>query len=143
MSIVKEAIVGAVSGAVAPIVSIFTKKTERKAAQDAINGQVHIAKLNNEAQVSIQASDWEIASKGAEASTWKDEYITLSVFMIFNAVIIGSVASAFGWSGGTELVQGVLSGVKVLDSLDGNVGELVMVTAYAGLSIKFIRDVVK
>ena len=72
MSIVTQAIVGAVSGAIAPIVSIFTKKTERKAAKDAINGQVAIAKLGNEAQVSIQASDWEIVSKSQERwmKTW-------------------------------------------------------------------------
>ncbi len=131
------------SGAISPIVSIFNKKTERKAAKDVINGQVSIAKLNNEAQVSIQASDWEIASKGQESGTWKDEYITVSVFCIFNAVILGSVAAAFGIAGGETLVDGVLRGVKVLDSLDGNVGELVMVTAYAGLSIKFIKDVVR
>ena len=143
MSVITQAIVGAVSGAIAPIVSIFTKKTERKAAKDAINGQVAIAKLGNEAQVSIQASDWEIASKGQESGTWKDEYITVSVFCIFNAVILGSVAAAFGIAGGETLVDGVLRGVKVLDSLDGNVGELVMVTAYAGLSIKFIKDVVR
>ncbi len=143
MSVVTQAIVGAVSGAIAPIVSIFTKKTERKAAQDAINGQVSIAKLNNEAQVSIQASDWEIASKGQEGGTFKDEYVTISVFCIFNAVILGSVAAAFGYSGGTDLVEGVLHGVRVLDSLDGNVGELIMVTAYAALSIKFVKDIVK
>ena len=143
MSIVTQAIVGAVSGAIAPIVSIFTKKTERKAAKDAINGKVAIAKLGNEAAVSIQASDWEIVSKSQEAGTWKDEYITLSVFTVFNAVIIGSVASAFGYEGGILLVQGVLEGVKTLDGLDGNVGRLMMVVAYAGLSIKFIRDVVK
>ena len=143
MSILSESITGAISGAVAPIVSIFTKKTERRAAKDAINGQVAIAKLGNEAAVSIQASDWEIVSKSQESGTWKDEYITLSVFTVFNAVIIGSVASAFGYDGGILLVQGVLEGVKTLDGLDGNVGRLMMVVAYAGLSIKFIRDVVK
>ena len=138
-----ESIAGAISGAVALIVSIFTKKTDRKAAKDAINGQVAIAKLGNEAAVSIQASDWEIVSKSQESGTWKDEYITLSVFTVFNAVIIGSVASAFGYEGGILLVQGVLEGVKTLDGLEGNVGRLMMVVAYAGLSIKFIRDVVK
>jgi hypothetical protein len=143
MSMLGESIAGAISGAVAPIVSIFTKKTDRKAAKDAINGQVAIAKLGNEAAVSIQASDWEIVSKSQESGTWKDEYITLSVFTVFNAVIIGSVASAFGYDGGILLVQGVLEGVKTLDGLDGNVGRLMMVVAYAGLSIKFIRDVVK
>jgi len=143
MSMLGESIAGAISGAVAPIVSIFTKKTDRKAAKDAINGQVAIAKLGNEAAVSIQASDWEIVSKSQESGTWKDEYITLSVFTVFNAVIIGSVASAFGYEGGILLVQGVLEGVETLDGLEGNVGRLMMVVAYAGLSIKFIRDVVK
>jgi len=143
MSMLGESIAGAISGAVAPIVSIFTKKTDRKAAKDAINGQVAIAKLGNEAAVSIQASDWEIVSKSQESGTWKDEYITLSVFTVFNAVIIGSVASAFGYDGGILLVQGVLEGVETLDGLEGNVGRLMMVVAYAGLSIKFIRDVVK
>ena len=143
MSVMTQAIAGAISGAVAPIVSIFTKKTERKAAKDAINGQVAIAKLGNEAAVSIQASDWEIVSKSQETGTWKDEYITISVFMVFNAVILGSVAAAFGYDGGALLVGGVLDGVKTLDDLDGRVGELMMVVAYAGLSIKFIRDVIK
>jgi len=143
MSLVTQAIVGAVSGAIAPIVSIFTKKTERKAAKDAINGQVAIAKLDNEAAVSIQASDWEIVSKSQETGTWKDEYITISVFMVFNAVILGSVAAAFGFPGGELLVTGVLTGVQTLDGLQGRVGELMMVVAYAGLSIKFIKDVIK
>ena len=136
-------ITSAVSGAVAPIVGIFTKKVERKAAKDAINGRVAIAKLDNEAQVAIQTADWEVSSKAGEGDTWKDEYVTLSVFSVFNAVILGSVAAAFGFPGGDRLVSGVLTGVQTLDGLDGNVGTLMMVVGYAALSIKGGKTLLK
>lgn len=131
------------SGLVKPIAGVFTKKIERKQAKDAIDGQVKMAQKNNEAQVNIDTGDWEKISKQQEVNSWKDEYITISVFSIFNAVIIGSIADAFGFTGGASLVDGVMAGIRAIDELDGKVGDLIMVVAYAGLSIKFIKDVVK
>ena len=136
MSVLSEAITGAIKGVVEPVVGLFTKKVERKAAKDQIDGTVRVAKLNNEAQVAIQTADWEILSKAQEKDTWKDEYITLSVFSVFNAIILGSVAASFGFTGGDTLVDGVLTGVQTLDSLDGNVGDLMWMVAAAALSIK-------
>lgn len=140
---VKEILTGLVQGAVAPIANIFAKKVERKIARDAINGRVEEAKLNNQAQVNIQTSEWESIKAAQEAGTWKDEYVTVSVFTIFNGVVLGSVASAFGIEGGTQMVTGILEAVRTLDALDGRVGDLIMVVAYAALSIKFVKDVVR
>lgn len=143
MSAVGEVIKSVVAGAVAPIANIFVKKTERKQAKDKINGQVELAKIEGKSEVAVQTADWEILSKAQEEGSWKDEYVTLSVFTIFNGVIVGSVASAFGYEGGAELVNGILEGVRTIDALDGTVGTLIIVTAYAALSIKVVKDVFK
>jgi uncharacterized membrane protein YqgA involved in biofilm formation len=134
---------GAIGGAIAPIASIFTKREERKQAKDAIKGQVALAKQQGQTEVSIKAQDWEIASKGQERGTWKDEYITVSVMSIFNAIVIGSVATAFGYDGGTLLVSGMLDGIETIDTLDGTVGRMIEVTVYAGLSVYAFNKVVR
>lgn len=143
MGVWKETIAGALSGAVEPITNIFVKKIERRQARDAIRGKIAEAKLNNEAAVQLKTSEWEALSKSQETGTWKDEYITLSVFTIFNGVILGSIASAFGFEGGAQMVTGILEGVRTLDAMDGTVGNLITVVAYAALSIKVVKDLVR
>tara|TARA_Y100000310_G_scaffold317410_1_gene370266 strand:+ start:245 stop:679 length:435 start_codon:yes stop_codon:yes gene_type:complete len=134
---------GAIGGLIQPITQLYTKKEERKQAKDAIKGQIAMAKQQGATEVSIKASDWEIASKGQEGGTWKDEYITVSIMSIFNAVILGSIMLAFGSEAGGALVTGVLEGIKTIDALDGTVGEMIKVTVYAGLSIKIVKDVIR
>lgn len=137
------AVKGLASGLVAPVANIFAKKVERKMVKDEINGKVALARQNHETTVVMEASKWEVLSKEAEANSWKDEYVTLSVFTIFNAVIVGSVLSAFGFDGGALLVKGALDGANTLDKMDGTVGTLIEVVAYAALSIKFYKDVIR
>lgn len=130
-----------VSGAIAPIANIFIRKTERKIAKDTINGNVQIAKLENQAEVNVGIKDWEILSKANEAGTWKDEYVTLSVFSIFNVILIGGVGTGLGYEWGPQLIDGVSIAVNAVNATDGLVGKLLLLTATAALSIKALNAI--
>jgi hypothetical protein len=137
---IKETIQAVVGGIVSPVASIFTEKTKRKAAQDAIKGKVAIAKDNNATSVEIRTADWELASKNQEPESWKDEYVTLSVFSLFNIIVFGSIAAAFGLPGGDLAIQGAMDAIETLDDLDGIIGDLMWLTAAAALSIKGLKS---
>ena len=131
------------SALVKPVTAIFVAREQRRQAKDAIAGQVALAKKNNEAQVNVQTSDWETLSKSQETSSWKDEYVTISVFSIFNVVVLGCVLEAFGFHGGVLAVDGVMKAVATLDSMDGNVSSLMWLVAAAAVSIKGFKEVTK
>lgn len=136
---VSEIVKAMVGGAIQPIANIFVKKEERRQAKDAINGQVQLAKQQGQQEISIRASDWEIASKGQESGTWKDEYVTLSIFLPLNFIVFGSVMGAFGIESGTAAVKGSLEAIQTLTSMGIPMGPLMTLTAGAALSVKIVN----
>ena len=125
-----------VGGVVKPVADLAGKNVERKKARDTINGQVALAKLDNQHSVNVGVHDWERLSKATEGSTWKDEYVTLSVFSLFNLLVVGSIASGMGFEWGGGVVDGVRLAIVELNAIDGLVGKLVLLTASAALSVK-------
>jgi len=134
-------VAGALEGLAAPITNIFVKKIERKTAKDTINGQVALAKLDNQASVNVGIDDWERLSKANENGTYKDEYVTLSVFSLFNLIVVGSIGTGMGYAWGPEMLDGVSTAITTLNSVDGIVAQLMWMTAAAALSIKTINSI--
>tara|TARA_R110002012_G_scaffold194032_1_gene361879 strand:+ start:725 stop:1156 length:432 start_codon:yes stop_codon:yes gene_type:complete len=137
---IAEAISTTVGAIVSPIANIFSKKIDRKTAQDTIQGQIAVAKLDNQAQVSIQVADWDRLSKVNENETYKDEIVTYSLMSIFWLIIVGSVASAMGYTFGVPMLEGVGVAIAELNAVDGLVGELLRVIVYAAVSIKAVKQ---
>jgi hypothetical protein len=71
-------------------------------------------------------------SQWQQQSTWKDEYVTVSVVAIFNLILVGGVLAAFGRP---EVLQGVESAVVALNNIGVDVGTLLEVTIYCALGL--------
>lgn len=136
MNIVTE-LIGGVAG---PVVTYLNKRTERKQAQDAIKGQVALAKEKGDQQVNVDVGKWELASKEQETGTWKDEYVTVSVMSIFNGVVLFSVGAALGMEKAGLALTGLLDAVGTLTEMGVPVGTLMAFTVGAALSIKGINS---
>ena len=54
---------------VKPISDIATAGLKRKAAKDAIDGNIKMAKVNGENEAKVSIADWERLSKAQEDST--------------------------------------------------------------------------
>ena len=137
---IAEAISTTIGAIVSPIAGFFTKKVERKIANDTIKGQIAVAKLDNQAQVNIQVADWDRLSKVNENETYKDEIVTYSLMSIFWLIIVGAVASSMGFTFGIPMLEGVGVAIAELNAVDGLVGELLRVIVYAAVSIKAVKS---
>jgi len=118
----------------------FGKRTERKINQDTITGELAKAKVDGAHQISLSEKQWEMLSKQAEAGTWKDEFITVTVMSIFIIIILGAIASAFGFP---QILEGIKLAIAELNiALDGTtLGQIMQVTVYAGLGVYAIKKV--
>jgi hypothetical protein len=137
---IAEAISTTVGAIISPIANIFAKKVDRKTAQDTIKGQIAVARLDNQAAVSIQVADWDRLSKINENETYKDEIVTYSLMSIFWLIIVGAVASSMGYTFGIPMLDGVCLAIAELNAVDGLVGELLRVIVYAAVSIKAVKQ---
>lgn len=127
----------------APFVSAAAKLggsyIERKAAKDAIDGNIKMAKVQGENQAKVDIADWERLSKAHEDKTWKDEYITVSLIAPINVLVIDSILAAMGYSDGAA-TTGVLSALATLRNDVGiPIGELTGLAVAAGLSVKLVK----
>jgi len=127
-------ILGAV---VAPVAKIFQKREERKAVVGKIKAQAQAAEVDGKIAVKMSKADWEIVSKNAEPTTWKDEYITLLITSPLLVIFIGNIAAAFGF--GTALIDANTASLQAIKAVGIDMGELMLVTVLAAIGIKAIR----
>lgn len=118
----------------------FNKRTERKIQQDALKGKLAEKRIDSETQIELSEKEWELLSKKAEESTWKDEFITVTVMSIFIIIIVGGILSAFGFP---EVLEGIKIAIEELNlALNGTtLGHIMSVTVYAGLGVYAIKKV--
>lgn len=118
----------------------FNKRTERKIQQDALKGKLAEKRIDSATQIELSEKEWEILSKKAEESTWKDEFITVTVMSIFIIIIVGGILSAFGFP---EVLEGIKIAIEELNAaLNGTtLGHIMSVTVYAGLGVYAIKKV--
>jgi len=125
----KEMLTGGLFSAAA---DAFKARTESRNIERTLEAKIAEQTLNNDAQVELNRQEWELLHKWSEESTWRDEYITVSVVAIWNAVVIGAIAAAFGYP---QILEGIKSAVITLNEIGVNVGLIMEVTIFAGLGI--------
>lgn len=128
---------GAAGAIVAPISKIFEKREERKAVVGKIKAQAGAAEVDGKVAVNMSKAEWEIISKNAEPTTWKDEYITLLITSPILVLFIGNITAAFGF--GTALVEANTASLLALKEVGIDMGELMLVTVLAAIGIKAIK----
>ncbi len=111
---IANVVTGAGNAIVQPVANVFAKKEERKQAHETAVSALSAAKQNDQTQITLANTDVEKILSANAASGWKDEYVTVSLIMIVNAVILGGILQGFGFPG---FLTGVLIGVKALSDL--------------------------
>lgn len=120
------------SGLLKPASKAFQARTERKQKQDELGAKVTLAKQNGETEITMKVADIDKARVADQKGSWKDEYITVSIMTVFNIIVIGALAQAFGFP---NLLEGIVIAVKTLNEVGVNVGQLIYLTVIAGLGL--------
>lgn len=115
-----------------PLTRIITKRQDRKAAQQTAKTKIEQAKQLQSATIELNKDEWEQLQVDGMDKTWKDEYVTVSVMSIFNIIVLGGVASAFGYP---QLLEGIVVSVTALTAIGVDIGFLLSATVLAGLGL--------
>ena len=62
-----------------PVVRLVEKHTERKMAQESASAKLKQAKVDNQKEVVLKEAEIEAVRTQGLETTWKDEYVTVSV----------------------------------------------------------------
>jgi len=116
----------------APIAKIVTKRQDRKAAQQSAKNKLMQSKADDHQSLELNKDEWEQLQVTGMDTTWKDEFITVSVMNIFNIIVVGGVASAFGYP---QLLEGIAVAITALSTTGVDVGFILEATVLAGLGL--------
>ena len=115
-----------------PIAGIIGKRQDRKAAKEAAGAKLVAARQAGDQKLELNKDEWEHLAIDGLAGTWKDEYITVSVVSIFNVIVLGGLASAFGYP---QILAGIGTAIQALTLAGVDVGFLLEATILAGLGL--------
>lgn len=117
-----------------PVADIFAERERRKAAREAASAKLAAAKVENLHTLELNKDEWEQLNVQGMKDSWKDEYVTVSIISIFNLIVVGGIATAFGYP---QLLTGIGLAVTALGEQGVDVGFLLEAVALSavGLSI--------
>jgi hypothetical protein len=139
MSAILDFLTNGLSQIVKPITDIYAKKEERKIAHDAIIGQLNAAQQAGQQEVIVNDQHLDAILAAQNQFSWKDEYVTVSVVGIINAIMLGGILSGFGKP---AFLEGAITGIKALAEVlqnGGNLGEMLKYTVYAAIGLNVWR----
>lgn len=110
----------------------FKSRQERLQAEQTLEAKIVQAKQEGETQLQLSVAERDVLAQWQQQSTWKDEYVTVSLVAILNLVVVGGILSAFGIP---EVLQGVQNAVQALTAMGVNVGMLLEITIYCALGL--------
>lgn len=115
-----------------PVADIFKAREARKLAKESAAAKLVQAKADGQQTLELNKDEWEQLQVPTLAQTWKDEYVTVSVVSILNIIIVGGIASAFGYP---ETLEGVGLALSALSSAGVDMGFLLEATILAGVGL--------
>ena len=115
-----------------PIASIVQKRQERKLAQQSAKNKLIQSKQDNHQAINLNKDEWEQLNVNGMDTTWKDEYVTVSVLSIFNIIVIGGLLAAFGYP---QVIEGIAIAMLSLSEVGVDVGFLMEAAVLAGLGL--------
>lgn len=128
MSVIKDVIAGLFK----PAAEIFKAREQRKAAREAASAKLQQAKADNQQQIELNKDELEQLQVKSLNQTWKDEYVTVSVVSIFNIIVVGGLAAAFGHD---QILIGVGYAVQALVQAGVDVGFVLEATILAAIGL--------
>jgi len=121
-----------------PIAAIIGKRQDRKMAAQTAKTKIQQAKQDDSHQLELNKDEWETLLVDGMDTTWKDEYVTVSVVSIFNIIVVGGLAAGFGYP---QVLTGVGTAVQALSTVGVDVGFLLEATILAGLGLSVWKRV--
>lgn len=128
-------ILGAV---LSPVKDIINKREDRKQAHQAANAALSAAQQENATKIELSDQQLEHILAGGLGTSWKDEYVTVSVVGIINATMLGGILAAFGYDG---FIKGVVLGVNTLVTVGVDVGFILNAVIMAAIGLSIWRKV--
>jgi len=110
----------------------YKANQERKQAEHTLEAKIVAAKQEGETQLQLSALERDVLAQWQQQSTWKDEYVTVSLVAILNLVVVGGILAAFGRP---EVLDGVQHAVEALVAMGVDVGLLLEITIYCALGL--------
>jgi hypothetical protein len=116
----------------APVADIINKRQDRKIAREAANAKLAQAKNDDVQELNLNKDEWEQLQVQGMAQSWKDEYVTVSVVSVLNLIVIGGIASAFGYP---QILLGIAQAMTALSAAGVDMGFLMEAAVLAGLGL--------
>ena len=121
-----------------PVASIFVKREERKQARESAKSKLVQSKQDNSYQVDLNKDEWEALQVKGMDHTWKDEYVTVSIVSILNIIVVGGLATAFGYP---QILTGVGTALTAITAAGVDIGFLMEAAVLAGLGLSVWKRV--
>ena len=121
-----------ITGLFKPVASVINKRTERKTLREGAISRLAQSAQDDTQEINLNKDEWEAINARLQDNTWKDEYVTVSVVSIFNIIVLGGIAAAFGYP---QVLYGIEIALRALASANVDVGFLMEATIMAGLGL--------
>lgn len=131
-----KAISSLLGAVVSPVAKVFQAKEARKQAAESATAKLARARQDSGYKLDMKDSEWEALSKHNEAGSWKDEYVTVIVTSPFVLLFIAAMVT--GYTGNQAYLDSVNLGIKSIQDLGVDMGELMRIVVLAAVSIKGI-----
>jgi len=115
-----------------PLTEVYGKRQARKAAAETARAKLTQASADDGHELELNKDEWEALNVKGMGETWKDEYVTVSILAILNLLVLGGLASAFGYP---QILQGVILAIAAISEVGVDIGFLMEAAVLAGLGL--------
>ena len=122
-----------------PIADYFTKREERKTAEDAIHGKIALAKANKESKLELADHELRVLRTKDAGGSWKDEFVTLLVSVPIIIAMAGALVMVVEPVVGERLLEAAkhITAIMTGDTID--YAELWLIVVATALGTKPFR----
>lgn len=121
-----------ISALFAPVANVINKRQERKMAKEGARSKLVQSRQDGTHKLDLNKDEWEQLQVKGMDGTWKDEYVTVSIVSILNIIVVGGIASAFGYP---QVLEGVGTAMLAMTSAGVDIGFLMEAAVLAGLGL--------
>lgn len=124
-------------GAIAtPIAGVFTAKTKANQVIESGKQKIQQAQVDGANSLNLTDAEWEAVNANKQDTTWKDEYVTVTMTVWVWIAMVGALAAAFGKP---QILDGVKIFMEVCTQNNVDIGYLTIMVVGAAVGLKLWR----